>query len=351
VIRVLVCDDSDTARRLVVAALRSDPGIEVVGTASNGRDAVELVRLLKPDLVTMDVRMPVLDGLRATEEIMREQPTPIVIVSSSVQAPDLQITFNALRAGALEVIEKPRGSGVQAGLANWQRRLVRTVRAMAEVRVIRRHRSTTIPPETAPRPRQTVRRRVQLVVIGASTGGPQVMSHILRRMPPDYGLPILCVQHMVPGFLDGFARWLAGETHLQVALATNGQELAPGRVYVAPDGAHMRVTENWQLELGRDAPRGLFRPSIDVLFESVANVAHGAALAILLSGMGSDGALGLRYLRDGGSITFIQRPETCVVPGMPMAARDAGAAQDELHPDALAEVMIEAAKVEEVRRG
>jgi two-component system chemotaxis response regulator CheB len=343
VIRVLVCDDSETARRLVVAALRSDPGIEVVGTASNGRDAVEMARLLRPDLITMDVRMPVLDGLRATEEIMREHPTPIVIVSSSVQAPDLQITFNALRAGALEVVEKPRGGGLRSGLAVWQKRLVRTVRAMAEVRVVRRRPQTVVPGITdVPAPKLKPHQRLRVVAVGASTGGPQILSHVFRRLPPEYGLPILCVQHMVPGFIDGFARWLAGETHLRVQVAEHDQPVHPGCVHVAPDGAHLRLGADFRLQLGGEPPRGMFRPSVDVLFESVAQVARGHALGILLSGMGNDGAHGLLALRKAGGLTFVQKPETCVVPGMPLAARELGAAEDECHPDGLAEALLNA---------
>jgi len=161
----------------------------------------------------------------------------------------------------------------------------------------------------------------------------------------------VCVQHMVPGFLEGFARWLRGETHLPVALAEHGELFRPGKVHIAPDGAHLRLTETGHLELGGEAPRGMFRPSIDVLFESVARVAGDGALGILLSGMGNDGAQGLLQLRQAGSVTFSQRPETCVVPGMPLAAREIGAAADELTPDGLSEVLLEAARVVEGVRG
>ena len=281
-IRVLVVDDSPTARLLITKTLESDAGIRVVGTAEDGNEAVRFAKALRPDLITMDVRMPRLNGLMATEQIMAGSPTPILIVSSSVDAPDLQITFRALQAGALDVIEKPKALTAE-GFDAMRDRLVDRVKAMAEIRVVGRRAPAGGFPVIAPSSR-----RYHLITIGASTGGPQLLEQILRGLPDKFPAPILLVQHMTPGFTAGFVRWLKQDCRVQVKLADDGEPLLPGSVYVAPDGKHLRVAANWKAGLGLE-PAGLFRPSIDVLFESAATVVGSSAVGLLLTGMGSDG--------------------------------------------------------------
>lgn len=326
-LRVLVVDDSPTARMLLVRTLESQPDIKVVAQAKDGAEAVALTKELKPDVITMDVRMPNMDGLRATEQIMGQFPTPIVIVSSSVEAPDLQITFNALRVGALEVVEKPRVMD-DSNFEKIRRELVEIVRAMSEVRVVRRRH---VVPVTVPAAKPG-KRTHHLVAIGASTGGPQLLGEILSKINGSFPTPILVVQHMAPGFTEGFVRWLHGETRLQVKLAEEGDALLPGTVYVAPDKRHMRITDRWRVALGDDPPIGQFRPAVDALFESVATAVGMGAVGVLLTGMGHDGAKGLKAMRSAGAHTLAQDAESCVVPGMPDSARELDAVEATVTP-------------------
>lgn len=332
-IRILVVDDSETARRLVVRTLESQPDMKVVAQARDGAEAVSFTRDLKPDIITMDVRMPTVDGLKATEQIMAQFPTPIVIVSSSVEAPDLQITFNALRMGALDVIEKPHVMDTP-GFEAIRRTLVDCVRAMSEVSVVRRRFSPA-----AAMPVIQVRRGFRLVAIGVSTGGPQLLGEIFSKLPAAFPSPIVVVQHMAPGFTEGFARWLSGESKLLVKLAEDGESLLPGTVYIAPDKKHLRVTARWRVALGDDPPVGQFRPSVDELFESVARHAAATSVGLLLTGMGSDGAKGLLALRQAGGLTLAQDAESCVVAGMPDSARELGAVDQTLAPAVIPTVL------------
>lgn len=334
IIRILVVDDSETARRLVVRTLESQPDMKVIAQARDGEEAVALTRDLKPDVITMDVRMPTLDGLKATEQIMARFPTPIVIVSSSVEAADLQITFNALRVGALDVIEKPHVMDTP-GFEAIRRTLVDRVRAMSEVSVVRRRSSpaANIPVE------QPTRRGFHLVAIGASTGGPQLLGDIFSKLRANFESPIVVVQHMSPGFTVGFARWLGGESKLNVKIAEDGESLVPATIYIAPDEKHLRVTGRWRVALGDDPPVGQFRPSVDALFESVALHAASRTVGLLLTGMGSDGAKGLLALRRAGGLTIAQDTESCVVSGMPDSARELGAAERTLAPSMIPTVL------------
>lgn len=333
-IRVLVVDDSPTARMLLVRTLEAHEGIRVVAQARDGTEAVALARDLKPDIITMDVRMPNMDGLQATEQIMAQFPTPIVIVSSSVDAPDLQITFKALAAGALDIIEKPSIADA-AGFETIRRLLVDSVRAMSEVRVVRRRMSAAA---SAP-VQELATKTYHLIAIGASTGGPQLLCAILGRLDPKLPVPIVVVQHMATGFTEGFARWLNQEAKVTVKLAEDGEPLLPGTVYIAPDRRHLRVTPRFRASLGDDGPIGGFRPSVDALFESVAGSVGGGSIALLLTGMGSDGARGMTSIRTAGGYTLAQDSESCVVAGMPDAARELGGVSRTITPDAIPSIL------------
>ena len=269
-IRVLIVDDSVTAQRTLVAALEGQRDIEVVGQAATGVEAVTLAQRLQPTLITMDIRMPGMDGLTATEQIMAICPTRIIIVSSEVGAMDQSLTFRALNAGALEVLPKPR-LGAQRGLAlgEFETEFVSAVRAMAEVPVVRRRRGMLAHPRAAPTHAPSGR-AFGALAIGASTGGPQVLVELCAQLPPDLRIPILIVQHMSPGFTAGFARWLGQESPLRVKLAEHGERIEPGGVYLAPDGLHLRLGRDRRLLLGDEPPVGHFRPSVDELFRSCA---------------------------------------------------------------------------------
>jgi two-component system chemotaxis response regulator CheB len=344
VIRVLIVDDSMTAQRTLSGALSGQRDIEVVGQAATGVEAVALAQKLKPTLITMDIRMPDMDGLTATEQIMALCPTRIVIVSSEVGASDQNLTFRALNAGALEVLPKPR-LAAQRGLSfgEFESELVSTVRAMAEVPVVRRRHGHTVHGARHAARLAPPARPFRVLAIGASTGGPQIIGQVCAQLPPVLRLPILLVQHMSPGFTAGFAHWLDQESPLRVKLAEDGEPLRDGSVYVAPDGLHLRVTRESRLTLGDDPPVGHFRPAVDVLFQSLAANLGAGAIGLLMTGMGTDGAEGLLAMRRAGAWTLAQDADSCVVNGMPAAAKKLDAVDAFVSPSDLPGLLVAAA--------
>ncbi|MES2642647.1 MAG: chemotaxis response regulator protein-glutamate methylesterase [Myxococcota bacterium] len=322
-IRVLVADDSPTARALLVGMLSASSGIEVIGQAKDGAEAVEMTARLKPDLVTMDIEMPVMNGFDATRRIMSECPTPIVLVSS-LDVRSVEISMEALRAGALEVIPKPVGP-TSPGHAEQARYLAATVRAMSDVRLVRRW-STVAPykdPEPAP---QAVTQTARIVAIAASTGGPVALHKLLGDLPVTFAVPILIVQHMATGFGDGFATWLDGSVPMPVKVARLGEPLLPGVAYLAPDGKHLGVSERSTVALSDAPPVGGFRPAGTYLFQSVGRVYGTGALGVILTGMGSDGLEGLRTLKAAGGYVIAQDEATSEIFGMPGVVVEAGIA-------------------------
>jgi two-component system, chemotaxis family, protein-glutamate methylesterase/glutaminase len=327
-VRVLVVDDSMTVRKRIVETLASDPGFEVIGEACDGRAAIEMCQKLRPDVVTLDMVMPVMSGLAATEYIMAYCPTPIVIVSASWNRGELFKTLDALAAGAVDVLDKPTATEDDTA---WERRLRQTVRTVAKVKVITHprarlsERNGAARPVDAPEPRAAGHR---LVVIGASTGGPGALMRILSSLPKQFPLPIIIVIHIDRPFDASFAEWLDGVSSLRVKAAVDGAPLPrPGvpQVLLAPAGRHL-VLEGGRLRLTDDPERHSCRPSIDHLFESVARELGDQAVGCLLTGMGADGAAGLLAMRRAGAYTIAQDEETSVVFGMPREAIMRGAA-------------------------
>jgi two-component system, chemotaxis family, protein-glutamate methylesterase/glutaminase len=335
-IRVLVVEDMPTARQLVVGILSSDPEISVVGEAADGTEAVELVRRLQPDAITMDVMMMPMDGIQATTLIMAQRPTPIVIVTS-LDVNEVNLSMRALGAGALAALPKPRGPG-SAGFAEDARRLLTTVKAMSRVALLRRpgRRADPAPASPPPSPRGALRGRI--VAVAASTGGPAALQRMLARLPAGFPAPVLVVQHIALGFADGFARWLSGAGPLRAIVATEGAALAPGCVYVAPDDRHLGVSpDGTRAALSDEPPVGGFRPSGTHLFGSVASAIGAGGIGVILSGMGRDGLAGLTRLRAAGGRVLAQDAASCAVNGMPGAVVEAGLADGVLSPEAIAE--------------
>jgi two-component system chemotaxis response regulator CheB len=350
-VRVLVAEDSLSIRKYLVDVLSEDPSFEVVGEAQDGRSAIELCTSLRPDVVTMDMMMPVMTGLAATEYIMAYCPTPILIVSASTNRGEIFRTYDALAAGAVDVLEKPLGTESDR---EWDHRFVAAVRVTSRIRVIThlrarlgamgRARPTTDPSpvaEVSPR----AARQPRVLAIGASTGGPAALLTILRALPEAVRLPVLVVLHIAEPFGRAMAEWLDAQTGIPVRYPREGERLpAPGwrGVLMAPPDSHLTV-EGDRLVLGRGPERHSCRPSVDVLFESLARSMGAETVACLLTGMGKDGALGLLAIRQAGGLTIAQDEATSVIFGMPGEAVKLGAAASVLPLEGIAPALARAA--------
>jgi two-component system chemotaxis response regulator CheB len=349
-VRVLIAEDSATLRDLLRSILEADPGIVVVGEARTGAEAVHMTSELEPDLIMMDVHMPVMDGLEATREIMTRRPTPIIIVSSSSSGDDVSMPLQAVLGGALLLVRKPDDPSSSDFDAR-QSHLVTMVKALSQVKVVRRaagfarasgmHR---VIPGSADHT-QTLRRApnrgvVRVVTIAASTGGPAAIARVLRALPADYPVPILIVQHIAMGFGAGFVDWLATICPLAVRVARHGERPVGGTVYVAPDDSQFGLQADGTFQVDASPPVGGFRPSANVLFESAAR-AHGAAVvAVILTGMGSDGVNGLRAVRSARGFVIAQDEASSVVYGMPREAVAAGTVDLVLPLDEIASMLM-----------
>ncbi|HTD06108.1 chemotaxis-specific protein-glutamate methyltransferase CheB [Undibacterium sp.] len=336
-LRILVVEDSLTVRKRLVEVLNADPHMEVIAEAADGKQAIALCQDLRPDVITLDMMLPVMSGLAATEYIMAHCPTPILVVSSSTNRGELFKTYEALAAGAVDVMEKPQADDA-AG--DWEQRFISTVRLVSRVRVITHLRARMSNTAAAafragenqdlPAPAALRARSCELIAIGASTGGPKAVVQILQALPVDFPIPVLIVVHIGEPFGFAFADWLDGQVSLRsgVKIAVNGQPLTRG-VFMAPPTRHMVVRNN-KIILDDGPERHSCKPSVDVLFESLATEDAGTVAAALLTGMGSDGARGLLALRRSGATTIAQDEASSVVYGMPREAALLGAAQDVL---------------------
>jgi two-component system chemotaxis response regulator CheB len=349
-IRVLVVDDSLTVRKRLVEVLDGDPELTVVGEAADGQRAIELCEALRPDVVTLDMMMPVMTGLAATEHIMAYCPTPIIVVSASTNRGELFRTYEALAAGAVDVLDKP--SGGEAADDGWETRLRSMVKMVSRIKVIThprarlspRSRSSSSGSVLSPRAIPAIdSARYDLAVIGASTGGPNALIEVLRHLPATFPLPVLLVIHIGAPFGASFAEWLDGHSRLRVSTAVDGEPLpAPGaaRVVMAPPDKHL-VLRGGRLYLTDEPERHSCRPSVDSLFESVAREMGGRTVACLLTGMGRDGAVGLQAIQRAGGLTIAQDEATSVVFGMPREAILLGAADRVLPLPEIGRALVE----------
>ncbi len=367
-IRVVVVDDSAMMRRFITDMLQRDPAIQVVGVASNGREAIEVVQQLRPDVVTMDVRMPVMDGVATTEHLMAYCPTPILVLTASLASYDVDITFTMLGAGALEVVEKPRGGDPQA-LEHAARDLVRRVKILSRVKVVTHLRGRrralndgspsppasldhqALPPAAQPYPAIATpsvpasagapdASLCPVVVIGASTGGPRIIHQIMAGLPRSFPAAVLIVQHIAEGFSEGMAEWLASAGTLPVRIAQEGASVRPGEALIAPDRRNLLVTPQGTIHLS-EAPLLVQRPSIDITMQAVAEVYGSRAIGVLLTGMGRDGAYGMLSLYRHNAYTIAQDEASCAIFGMPRAAIQLGAVREVLPPTAIAARVVE----------
>ena len=331
-IRVLVADDSITVRKRLIAVLSADPALQVIAEAADGRTATEMCRRLRPDVMTMDVMMPVMDGVSATEYIMANCPTSILVVSSSSHRGEVLQTFDALAAGAVDVLDKPAGIE-QRGV--WEVEFVGAVKMASRIRPITR---TPVRGQTrglkpaaiaVDPPPELIQGDASIIAIGTSTGGPAAIAKVLSQIPADFPLSILLVIHIAPEFADGLLQWIAKLSRMPVRVAIDGEPLPPpgrGNVVMAAPDRHLLV-EGGCLRVTDSAERHSCRPSVDVLFESVARECGPQAIACLLTGMGKDGARGLLAVRHSGGQTIAQDEASSIVFGMPREAIALGAAQ------------------------
>lgn len=338
-IEVMIVEDSGVARALLERVLNADEEIHVAGCARSGAEAIEMLAEVNPDVVTMDIHMSGIDGYETTRRIMETRPVPVVIVSASYDAADVMQTFRAVEAGAVAMAETPPGirSPQHPQAAHALREMVKS---MALVRLVKRWPRTRsadalLVPPVSPRARADA--PISVVAIGASTGGPAVLATILERLPAPVPVPVLIVQHIAEGFVQGLAEWLTRRTGREVRTARHGDRAEAGHVYLAPDGLHMRLGPHGVISCtGEEAENGL-RPAVSELFRSVAQHYSESAIGILLTGMGRDGAAELKLIRDGGGVTFAQDRESSLVFGMPAIAAQLGAAVYMLPPAQIAD--------------
>lgn len=351
-IRVLVVDDSDVIVQLLLNAMDADEELEVVGVGRNGEEAVQMASHLKPDIITMDIVMPRLDGLSAIRRIMSRMPVPIVVLAALSSA---EVGFEAIQAGALTVVEKPTDFTQLAGqrtIAN----LLKTLKLMAGVKLVthRGRGAESRPARTSQWKAESSlmsRRRLppaserfaapRIIAIAASTGGPPALLRVLSNLPPDYPVPILIVQHIAEGFATGLVQWLDSVLKLRVVLARYDEVPRAGTVYIAPDNQHLMLGMNGKLVLSNAPPIQSHRPSANLLFESVGQCMRDRAVGIVLTGMGADGADGLAMLGQSGGTCVAQAEESCVVFGMPRAAIEANVVHRILQLEEIAEYLQE----------
>jgi two-component system chemotaxis response regulator CheB len=327
-IRVLLVDDSIITLAILKRILASAPEIQVVGTATNGQEALDMIPSLQPDVICTDLHMPVMDGLELTREVMKKFPRPILVLSVSVQKGQVSEIFQLLEAGAIEVMAKPLGEvGMEYGLD--ARELISKIKIIAGVVVIRKHRkepyaiapsSGNIMPliKTAP---------LRIIGIGASTGGPQAFQEILTHLPGNLAVPVICVQHISEEFMQGLVDWLVPQCRLKIMTAETGIEPQPGTVYFPRGGSHLIVNSQGRLECTNGPIYDSHRPSVSVTFKSLAQHYGSEAAGVLLTGMGRDGVEGMLAIAQTGGTTIAQDEESSIVFGMPKEAIAANAAR------------------------
>lgn len=340
-LRVLIVEDSLVIRQLLRHVLE-EAGFEVIGEAGNGLEAVEFVSRIQPDVITMDVHMPVMDGYSAARRIMESHPIPIVVVTASSNIGDSVTAMQVLEAGAITVLQKPQGPDhphFQQDVAE----LVRTLKIAAEVKLVRR-RGLRLADTQAfaglPVQAADTTQHPRMVLIGASTGGPAALKAFLSHLQPQLPWPVLIVQHISPGFLPSLCEWLNLSSAIPVRVAEFGETVQPGHAYLAPDLCHMQVDDQGRVLLSDGEPRTLLRPSVAHLFSGALRYLHGQCIAILFSGMGQDGVEEMLQLRQHGALTLAQHPDTVVVNGMPGEAVKRGAASQVLTPEQMAELVL-----------
>jgi two-component system, chemotaxis family, protein-glutamate methylesterase/glutaminase len=335
-IKVLVVDDTRTTRQMLTQWINQTDDLTVIGEAADGEHGVAQVEKLRPDIVLMDIVMPKMDGLQATRAIMQTRPTPIVLITASHETYETDIAFKAIRAGALTVLPKP---SIVARATEFDS-LMGTLRMMSTVRVIRHYPQREITPRQSYEEVEPIT-HPEMIAIGASTGGPAALSEIIKHLPHNLMLPIVIVQHIAPDFVDSLIGFFQTLTPLPVETARDGEQICGGRIYIAPGNHHLSINERRTFELDPRQNGHLHMPSINVLFHSVAQRYGAHAVGVLLTGMGADGAQGIRAMYEAGAFTIAQDESTSVVFGMPKEAIRLGVARKVLPIEKIANTITE----------
>lgn len=342
-IRVLIVDDSASVRTLFKEMFERESDFEVVGCAEDGDAALSMVRNLKPDVVTMDVKLPDDDGFTVTRRIMEQYPVPIVIVSAVYSSTDAELGFRLLDTGALAFHDKP--GFTSPDFPERMDEIIMTVRLMSEVRVVRRKSRFRFDGNRLARqnnfPEISKCSHIRLVCIGASTGGPQAIKQVLMDLPERFSVPVAIVQHMSGGFIEGMINWLKDMTGHDIRIASSGEILQPGVIYFGPEDYHFEVASNLMAVLSQRAPVNGIRPTVSALFSSAATAVGSECIGVLLTGMGRDGADELLDIRKAGGHTIVQDEETSIVFGMPGEAARLGAAEKILPLDKIGAEIVE----------
>lgn len=338
-IRVLIVEDSPVIAAMMRDLLSQDPEIQILGWARNGKEAVQLRDTLEPDVITMDLDLPVLSGLKAIQTIASTRPLPILVVSQMIESRDSELAFEALRSGAVDIMGKPSGYG-EAGLLKVKEELISRIKAVARIRPMRLMKKHPVQLRSA-RPLAERPLVDGVVAVGASTGGPPALAVVLKGLPQNFPFPIAIVQHIAAGFVTGLAHWLKSESSFLVKVATHGEPLKAGTVYLAPDNHHLEIGADRAVVLGDGQPVRGHRPSVDRLMESAARYYGKYTIGVLLTGMGSDGAQGLKKVREAGGKTIAQDEATSLVFGMPREAILCGAPEVVCPLEKIAEEIIE----------
>ncbi|MEM1282395.1 MAG: chemotaxis-specific protein-glutamate methyltransferase CheB [Chlamydiota bacterium] len=340
-VQVLIVEDSPSVQLLLKKIITEDPHMNVCGVVSDGKEAVEFIQRNSPDVITMDIMMPKMNGIDATKMIMMENPTPIVVISAKYSKEDVKTGFEAIEAGAVSILEKPPGMkdpSFQMIAAN----IRKTVRSVAGIKVMTR-RPHLMKDREAPKlfPRAS---RIEAIAIGCSLGGPQALQNVLENLPDSFPIPIFVVQHIADGFGEGFIEWMDKSVPLNVITPSEGEAPKGGYVYIAPDDKHMIVTKQQKISIVDSAPVSGLKPSVSLLFSSFSQSYGENALGILLTGMGADGSKELLSMHQQGAVTIAQNEETCIAYGMPGSAVKIGAVKHILSLDEISDYLLSLGK-------
>jgi two-component system, chemotaxis family, protein-glutamate methylesterase/glutaminase len=331
-IKVLLVDDSPIVISILKRVFALSPEIEIVGTAKNGLEGLQLAQQLNPDVVCTDLHMPEMNGLDFTRKLMETNPKPVLVLSSAVQKEDTDNVFNAMKAGAVDVFPKPKG--IVTNLEQIGGELIKKIKILRGVTVFRKSGDgRSFSKETANIPFSNT---YKMLAIGSSTGGPPALFEILSKFPANFPLPIVCIQHISEGFLTGLVQWLDDSVPLKVTIAKQNEMPAPGNVYFSEEDKHLVIDSHGRFQFSTDAPYKSHRPAVNVTFEAFGRFYNKELLAILLTGMGDDGATGLKVIKDREGFTIAQDEKTCVVFGMPRVAIELNAAREVLSLDHIA---------------